>query len=86
MSCVQNSRWLLGTGLLTAVGGAWRRQRRLIVDRLLTARLPSVSDLPSLTFVENVVTETMRLYSPPWSVALTADARFELEGSWGTGT
>jgi len=27
---VQNSRWLLGTGLLTAEGGAWKRQRRLI--------------------------------------------------------
>jgi cytochrome P450 len=27
---VRNSRWLLGTGLLTAEGGAWKRQRRLI--------------------------------------------------------
>src|SRR5262249_3911889 len=27
---VQNSRWLLGTGLLTAEGEGWKRQRRLI--------------------------------------------------------
>jgi cytochrome P450 len=27
---VQNSRWLLGTGLLTAEGDAWKRQRRFI--------------------------------------------------------
>ena len=27
---VQNSRWLLGTGLLTAEGGYWKRQRRLV--------------------------------------------------------
>jgi cytochrome P450 len=50
------------------------------VDRLQTGRLPSVSDLPSLTIVENVIKETMRLYPPAWSVARTAIASFELEG------
>lgn len=27
---IQNSRWLLGTGLLTAEGDSWKRQRRII--------------------------------------------------------
>ena len=50
------------------------------VDRVLADRLPSISDLPSLTFVDSVIKETMRLYPPAWSVARTAIADFELEG------
>ena len=50
------------------------------VDGVLSGRLPSVSDLPSLTFADSVIKETMRLYPPAWSVARTAIADFELEG------
>lgn len=50
------------------------------VHRVLAGRLPGVSDLPSLTFVESVIRETMRLYPPAWSVVRTAIADFELEG------
>ncbi len=50
------------------------------VDRTLAGRVPSVSDLPSLTFVDNVIKETMRLYPPAWSVARSAIEEFELEG------
>jgi cytochrome P450 len=50
------------------------------VDRMLAGRLPSIFDLPSLTFVDSVIKETMRLYPPAWSVARTAIADFELEG------
>src|SRR5215469_10845975 len=50
------------------------------VDRVLASRLPSISDLPSLTFVDSVLKETMRLYPPAWSVARTVIADFELEG------
>ena len=50
------------------------------VDRVLADRLPCVSDLPSLPFIESVIKETMRLYPPAWSVARTAINEFELEG------
>jgi cytochrome P450 len=38
----------------------------------LQGRLPSVSDLPSLSFVERVVTESMRLYPPAWIIGRRA--------------
>jgi len=50
------------------------------VDRVLAGKLPTVSDLPSLTFADSVIKETMRLYPPAWSVARAAIADFELEG------
>jgi cytochrome P450 len=50
------------------------------LDRELPGRPPGTSDLPSLTFVDNVIKETMRLYPPAWSVARTAVADFGLEG------
>jgi len=50
------------------------------VDRVPALGLPGVSDLPSLTFADSVIRETMRLYPPAWSVARTAVADFELEG------
>jgi cytochrome P450 len=52
------------------------------VDRALAGRLPSTSDLSSLTYVDNIIKETMRLYPPAWSVARTVIASFELEGYW----
>jgi cytochrome P450 len=50
------------------------------VDRMLARRLPNIFDLPSLTFVDSILKETMRLYPPAWSVARTVIADFELEG------
>jgi len=42
------------------------------VARALEGRLPSVTDLPSLPFVERVVTESMRLYPPAWIIGRRA--------------
>jgi cytochrome P450 len=42
------------------------------VEHVLRGRLPTVADLPSLEFVENVVTEAMRLYPPAWAVGRRA--------------
>ena len=42
------------------------------VDGVLGGRLPEVSDLPRLPFVEQVVTESMRLYPPAWIIGRRA--------------
>jgi cytochrome P450 len=48
------------------------------LDRVLKGRRPTVADLPSLPYVEQVVTESMRLYPPAWIIGRRAleDYRF----------
>ncbi len=41
---------------------------------LLGGRLPTVADMPSLPFVERVVTEAMRLYPPAWLIGRRASS------------
>ena len=43
------------------------------IDRVLGGRLPTVADIASLPFVEQVVTESMRLYPPAWIVGRRTD-------------
>ena len=50
------------------------------LDRVLGGRVPTVSDLSSLTYTERVIKESMRLYPPAWSVARTVINDFELGG------
>jgi cytochrome P450 len=48
------------------------------VDRVLGGRLPTLADVLSLSFVEQVVAEAMRLYPPAWIIGRRAvqDYRF----------
>jgi cytochrome P450 len=56
------------------VSGAPEVEKRLHdeVDRVLQGRLPALADIPSLPFVERIVTEAMRLYPPAWIVGRRA--------------
>lgn len=49
------------------------------LDRVLADRLPTLADLPSLPFVEQVATESMRLYPPAWIIGRRAINDFELD-------
>ena len=42
------------------------------VVRVLEGRLPSIGDLPALSFIERVVTESMRLYPTAWIIGRRA--------------
>jgi len=42
------------------------------VDRVLGGRLPAVPDIGALSYVEKVVTESMRLYPPAWIIGRRA--------------
>jgi cytochrome P450 len=42
------------------------------IDRVLEGRLPTIADTPSLSYVERVVTESMRLYPPAWIIGRRA--------------
>jgi cytochrome P450 len=48
------------------------------VDRVLGGRRPTVADLPSLQFTEQVVTESMRLYPPAWIIGRRAIGDYAL--------
>src|SRR5205807_4342787 len=42
------------------------------IDRVLAGRLPTVADIGGLPFVEQVATESMRLYPPAWIIGRRA--------------
>ncbi len=50
------------------------------VDRALGGRMPTLADIPNLAFVEQVVTESMRLYPPAWIVGRRAIGEYRVNG------
>jgi len=48
------------------------------VDRALQGKLPGVTDIAALPFVERVVTESMRLYPPAWIIGRRAITAYPL--------
>jgi cytochrome P450 len=48
------------------------------IDRVLQGRLPTMADIPSLPYVERVVTEAMRLYPPAWIIGRRALAEYRI--------
>jgi cytochrome P450 len=50
------------------------------LDRVLGGRLPRVADIPQLGYVEQVVTESMRLYPPAWIIGRRALADYRIDG------
>jgi cytochrome P450 len=50
------------------------------VDRVLGGRMPTVADLPRLALVEQVITESMRLYPPAWIIGRRAIGEYEVGG------
>jgi len=50
------------------------------VDRVLGGRTPTVADLPRLPVVEQVITESMRLYPPAWLIGRRAIGAYPVNG------
>jgi cytochrome P450 len=50
------------------------------VDRVLGGRTPSMRDIPALPYVEQVVTEAMRLYPPAWIIGRRALEPYRIDG------
>ncbi len=50
------------------------------LDGVLGGRAPSLEDLPKLAYVNNVLTESLRLYPPAWGMARLAVEEHEIGG------
>jgi cytochrome P450 len=49
------------------------------LDRVLQGRQPTMADIPKLSYVEQVVTESMRLYPPAWIIGRRAIHEYAIE-------
>ncbi len=49
-----------------------RQKLEAEVDQVLNGRLPTIDDLPELTYTHQVLQESMRLYPPAWAISRKA--------------
>lgn len=68
------------TFLLLAQNPRVEAELRAELGRVLGGRLPSVSDLPDLTYLGAVLDESLRLYPPAWALSRYAQDEFEVGG------
>jgi cytochrome P450 len=69
---------LTWTWYLLSQSAAVEEELHAELDRVLGGRLPTVADIPSLPFVERVITESMRLYPPAWLIGRRAIEPFPI--------
>jgi cytochrome P450 len=50
------------------------------LDGVLSERVPTLNDLPKLTYLSHVLTESLRLYPPAWGMARLAAEEHEIAG------
>lgn len=71
---------LTWTWYLLAVHPEWQDRWYAELDDVLGNRPVTLSDLPHLTVIDQVITESMRLYPPVWATGRMAFEPFELAG------
>ncbi|MBN8592185.1 MAG: cytochrome P450 [Anaerolineae bacterium] len=50
------------------------------LDSVLNGRLPTFADMPRLTYTQQVINETMRLYPPAWTITREVQEAVEIGG------
>ena len=50
------------------------------IDAVLNGRMPTIEDVPNLSYTEKVLTEAMRLYPPVWVIGRRAVSSYKLAG------
>ncbi|MBA3945874.1 MAG: cytochrome P450 [Herpetosiphonaceae bacterium] len=50
------------------------------IDEVLGGRVPTIDDIPKLTYIDMVVHESLRLYPPVWMMARTSINAFDVGG------
>ena len=58
----------------------WKKNFTAELGAVLNGRVPTLDDLPRLTYTSHIISESMRLYPPAWAIARLAIEDHELAG------